>query len=181
MARSNIYIDPRELRRYERKLRHIAGALPKVTARALNSAVGPARTQIKRDVAAALAVPQKHIKPRLWPAKASRKALRAGLVAGTVGVSIIHAGARERKGTVSYRSRSGRVALPDAFIAEPGGNRHVFRRKGAERYPIELVRTESPSAAMGPAYGQQLLQGARRRFASRMKVETKLLLSGQRR
>jgi len=182
MAASCIHLDPGDLRRYEARLRGIPRALPRVTARALNTAMGPAQTQIKRDASRALGVAQKHVKPRLWPARANAKALRAGMVAGTKGVSAIHAAAREDKsGGVSFRATGARAHVADAFIAEPGGNRHVFRRKGAARYPLELVRTQSPSEALGRGYGDQLVATAHKRFAARMKIETELVLSGRRR
>jgi hypothetical protein len=56
---------------------------------------------------------------------------------------------KSKKASVKIKKSAGRkpvLGSPQAFVQKsPDGNTHIFRRNGNKRYPIELLRTISPT------------------------------------
>lgn len=122
--------------------------VPRANASALNKTTAASKTRVVRGVAKAIQVPQKFVRKRMYVSRATARRQSSRLRAYYRGISVIDLKARD-SGKGGWRTRKGRGVragkrrYSDAFIAYGNNaNKHVFRRKGDGRSPLEVVRIE---------------------------------------
>lgn len=81
-------------------------------------------------------------RPRAWIRVRSRRFTLARFLPGGLGST-------SKRARVKVKKSAGRKQVkgnPKAFVQQsPDGNTHIFRRKGRTRYPIDVLRTLSPT------------------------------------
>lgn len=115
----------------------LKGRAPIAQMRALNRAIGSAGVAMVRVVASDIGVKQGVVKERIRTELATPERLRARIYANAKRIPLIDLGAkgpepsRGRGRGVTVKSKGGRQAIPNAFIATMrSGHRGVFQRVG---------------------------------------------------
>ncbi len=156
--------------------------VPRATASALNKTANAAKTRTVRGVAKSIAVPQKHVRKRVYVKRATAKSRKARIRNYYFGISVMHLNPRDT-GKGGWRSRRGRGVRArnrvwgDAFIAKGrNGNTRVFQRKGLARSPIVDVRIEleDPVNDIAPKSAERELKS---NYAKRLKSDLAWRLS----
>lgn len=139
-----IRFDDAKLKKFERELKGIPRALPKVMSRGLNRTAQSARTQISRSLAQRIGLKIKDVRARLTLSKASYSNWRSAVGISGKRFGLIKFAARQTKKGVTYRKGRNRILIRHAFIATmPSGHRGVFMRKAGPRLPIAEMRGPS--------------------------------------
>lgn len=125
--------------------------------RALNRAIGSARTVETRSISGDTGLKQADVRDALTMTKASQDNLTATLSAGMKRMPLIEFKARgpvpsRGKGRgVSYQLQGGRGTIPNAFLATmASGHQGVFARSGKSRLPIKEL--------FGPSLGHVFIK-----------------------
>lgn len=142
-----IRFDDDKLKKFQRELKDIPRALPKVMSRGLNRTATSARTEISRSLAKRIGLKIKDVRNKLVLQRASYSRWRSAVKIGGKKFGLIKFGARQTKKGVTYKWKRRRVLIRHAFITTmPTGHRGVFMRKSAARLPIKEM--------MGPSLSQ---------------------------
>ena len=145
----DIKFDQAKLKRIERMLRGIPGAMPKVVTRAINKTAGPAKTQIGKEIRTEINTTTKRVNQRLFLQKATYTNWAATISISKRRLPLMSFGAKQIKKGVSYNilKSGGRKKIDSAFIQTmSSGHVGVFRRKSDQRLPIVEM--------FGPSIGQ---------------------------
>jgi hypothetical protein len=120
------------------------GRIAVALVRALNRAIGSARTVMVREIARDIGLKQKDVRDALPLREATFTRPEATLAAGLKRIPLMDFRAtgpepsRGRGRGVSYRLQGGRSRIPSAFIARmQSGHRGVFARTKTSRLPIK--------------------------------------------
>lgn len=126
------------------------GRVSKAMVRALNRAIGSARTVIVREIARDMGLKSKDVRDALRMSEATMSRPESSLAARLKRIPLIDFNARgpepsRGKGRgVSYRLPGGKGRAPNAFIATMGsGHRGVFARTGKARLGIRELKGPS--------------------------------------
>ena len=159
------HFDERQLKAFQRVLRTFARSSPAAVVRTLNRGLTAARAEGSSAAAAALGIPVRKVKRRIWMQKATRKNLSATLTASTrrvtvttgratkSGVSIGRGSSRQR---FSRAWKHGNVWLQRlAGDAPQDPSRRWVTERGRRssrtlRYPIQVLTTASIAEAWTP-------------------------------
>lgn len=123
-----------DLKKMTRDIRRIQGRIvPRITARAINTAAQQTQTRIIRGTTADSGVKQKVIRKRFRLIRSSAKTARAVIDVLTRAVPLSSLNPRQNKKGV----RAGKFFRDKAFIQRKSGRDKVFKRTGESRYPIK--------------------------------------------
>ena len=174
-----------QIMRRAKKLRAIASIeVPRAAAKALNDTIKIVRTQVVRGVAKKAKIPNKHIRKKVFISRATARNQRSKLHAYAQPVSAVSV---MRSATLIKNVRRGtnrrgvRVAgrqFNRAFINVHGasGRFQVYRRKGAEKYPLEVIKIPIQQAAEAEIkkYGGKAMQkNLRKKLLHELRFRTK--------
>jgi Prophage minor tail protein Z (GPZ) len=159
-----IKIDPRQLRRIERVLRHVENAVPKVLAPAINRALNKGRTTVRREIRKEYVIKQKDIPVRVIGASETRLSGVVRLDQPMLDLNkfkVQPKGVQHRRRRqpifVQVRKDGGRVISTGFVAAMPSGYTGPFMRKTAARFPIrKLIAIGSPIMAAQPKVGPEV-------------------------
>jgi len=144
-----VKFDKAKLKRIEKTLKGVPGAMPKVMTRGINRTATMSRTEIIRRISANVSLKKKTIRDGLQLEKAHRNKWAAKITVISKRIPLMDFKARQGKRGVSYliSKNKGRQKIQDAFFAKlKSGHEGVFKRLGKSRLPIcELF---------GPSLGQ---------------------------
>jgi hypothetical protein len=190
-----IRFDDQKLKKFERELRNIPGALPRVISRGLNRTASKARTELTRFASKKLGWKQKYVRPYIVLKKAGYSNFRATLSFPTRSIDIIHLKPKATKTGVSYRDpiTGKRKTAHGAFIYEmPVRGRQVWVRSiyflGRRKYvywegrEIEaLYKLRAPSLHKllmlhGAAQTKQIYEECKIRLAKNVHDQVNLIL-----
>lgn len=157
-----ITIDPSQVRKLERALSHIQGAVPKALPAAINRTLNSGRTTVRREIRKQYLIKQKDIPVRMQRASAARLSGEVRLDQGMIDLSkfkVTPRGVQKRKHKRPVRAQvrvgSGGRLIKGGFVAQmPSGYVGPFVRKGNERFPIKKLMTiGAPIMASQPSVG----------------------------
>lgn len=151
---SKINIDTSQLNRIVDGLKDAEKQMPGAFVSALNRTLNRVYARSGRIVTQEYNVKATEIKEAMTKNKASfsrpRAFIRVRSKRYTLG-RFLPGGlkSKSKKATVKIKKSAGRkpvLGAPKAFVQRsPDGNTHIFRREGDKRYPLELLRTISPT------------------------------------
>lgn len=151
---SQIKIDTSQLNNIVDGLKDLEKQMPKAFVSALNRTLDRVHSRTGRFVTQQYNVKATEIKEAMTKNKASfgrpRAFIRIRSKRYTLG-RFLPGGLKSssKKARVKIKKSAGRkpvLGTPRAFVQKsPDGNTHIFRRTGDKRYPIELLRTISPT------------------------------------
>jgi len=98
-----IQFEEAKLKRIERMLKGVPGAMPKVMSRGINRTATMSRTEIIRQIQAKIKIKQKGIKKGLTLEKATRNKWAASIGISTKRIPLIYFNARKAKKGVTYQ------------------------------------------------------------------------------
>jgi hypothetical protein len=166
----------------ERRMRGTAQKLPLAIARALNRAIGSARTQARRRISAETGLQAKFAVRGMAVERATGETLTATLrVSERIIPLFAYTGAkgfRSGKGIAGQSYRLGAVPAGAFFAEMRTGHRGVFARAGRARFPIrELPGPPLPRVIVEKRIFEALQGPARQTFERRLEHETRRLLA----
>lgn len=116
---------------------------------AINKTLSKLRTEVVRDVAGELQLPQKLIRGRLIMQRSNFRTLRGRLVALTADMRLAKIGKPKQ---LKQGARVGKHFVKSGFVAKmPSGHEGVFKRKGKKRLPIKEQTLPIRDALQGRA------------------------------
>ena len=156
---SNVFINDKELKEIAIKLSKFPNQIPGATASALNRTLAHTATQTKREVTNMYCIKQKDVVSTLKKKKASKSNLNAYVQSRgrTIALSKFpHTPKKYKKKAkevkVKIKKNEGYKAIntsPKAFVQTMNGVTHIWKRKGKERAPVQLLRTLSVPQMVG--------------------------------
>ncbi|WP_438449410.1 phage tail protein [Gorillibacterium sp. sgz5001074] len=148
-----IKVDTSQLNRVMKGLAGLEKQAPKAFMSALNRTLDHVYSKTGRIVTKHYNVSAREIKqsmsknratysrPKAWILVRSRRFTLGRFLPGGLGSKSKVAKVKIKKGP-GYKKVGGK---PGAFVQKATGNTHVFRRTGKGRYPVEMLRTISPT------------------------------------
>ena len=136
----------RDTAEVERLLKHLSKGADKVLTRALNKTIKSVERKAVQGMAKDLRLTQKTVRKSVKLFRARWNFKVASITVSGKRIPIYAFGARQVRGGVTYKGRSGgRKLIKGAFIARmPSGHMGVFKRKGSARLPIQELLGPSP-------------------------------------
>jgi hypothetical protein len=123
---------------YQARLHALGRLGPVVAMRATNDALGAARTDVRRGLAADSGLTQAVVRQSMSEVRATVSRPEARLTVTGRRIPLIDFRARQTRTGVSYRLPGGRNTVPGGFIQTMrSGHRGVFKRRGRPRLPID--------------------------------------------
>lgn len=151
MATPGLSIDVRgDVAKAKRSLSRIRGAIPRITARAINELATYARSTTIRETARDLKLPQPVIRKttrkgstvdRFRLTRATPRYLTARITARSEGIQVTDvAGIQLKRKGGGVKAKGGRFYKGAFKAPAPGGKIRVWKRRGPERLPVFLPR-----------------------------------------
>lgn len=177
----NIVVDTSQLNKIMKGLDGLQKEMPKAFTAALNRTLDHVYTQTGRATTKHFNIKVKEVRESLTKRKASFIQPRAWIQVRSRRFTL----ARFHRGGLKSKSRTARVKIkksagykpvggtPPAFVQRsPDGNTHVFRRTGKQRYPIDVLRTISPTQMVeSPPVAEEIRASANDMLAKRIEHE----------
>lgn len=150
---NRITVDTSHLNRVMKGLEGLEKQAPKAFMSALNRTLDHVYSKTGRIVTKQYNVTAREIKesmtknkatysrPKAWILIRSRRFTLGRFLPGGLGSKSKTAKVKVKK-SAGYKKVGGK---PGAFVQQVTGNTHIFRRLGKSRYPIEILRTISPT------------------------------------
>lgn len=181
----NLKIDDSELKKAVSKLGNFPKEMPKAAASAINRTLTFTRKRVNQEVRKTYNIKAGDVNKTLEIHKASASNLTAYIISKgkrlTLGRFGRNTGSWRKGKPVKVKVKKDGVKTvntnPTAFIAGLTGNSHIVKRKGASRYPIEVLHTLSvPQMISNEKVSDKVQEEAREKLQERIDHEVKYRL-----
>ena len=187
MPSQSITVDVTSLNRIASSLSHFEREMPGAVASSLNRTVDFMNTRVGKLVSEEYVISAKDVKKTIKKIKASRGDMKAGIKSTGGTLSFSHfkftpkTPGKKAKVKVKIKKREGYKEIkttPKAFIQVVRGSLNVWKREGATRNPIQILRSLSvPQMIQSANVGNIIQVEASRKLEERVQHEIQYRLN----